>query len=1054
MSRSQNPENKLPSFRQIVRPIENLGMTEPERPIDFRPFKYHVRQEDDGTPSIIISAHAPDPCIKIWTIVVHGVLYSCRIVCPKGWTKPATDKFMEYLKFVMKENQPARWVVEERFPIDGYVEKPDTVITAFFYKYDAVKHCRNLLSKPRVIQRIGPTALKFVVVEDKIPLHQQYLQQAKLSTTQWIRIIGTYREEPGWAKDIYKETEIHVDFKNVLPTPEDVANTYRVTPLIMAFDIECNSHNRSFPNYADPRDQMFAISVDFRRGPKTQRYLLTALPHYTPDTIVATVDEDVQQLHCQDRDYMVDVFCQLILKKDPSFIAGHNILFFDMIYILSTMATMGKPMPDIGRFRDGKPRYEMEEFLTSTRGVGTKFHMDGRVFIDTVQLYMCLFPSLPSYTLKDLALRFLSNEKDSRKLDVDHHEIFAAAKATFDARRPDEVRLAKQRMDGVLQYAMVDSALVQQLLTKCNAVNGMISLAFYSYTEPEDAQSGRQRQNWCNLMYHRGAHMGYYQTCTPYENPETVSKNLQGGLVIDVGTDAKNIKRVVVGDEKLGAVRNVKKRQREEDEDSGESDDENDADSGLYVKRKPGKKCARVYDFMSLYPSVIRAHNMCKTTNNKGQFGAQGDEVISAEFTELCDELETYEEEVEIPEGISKYFVKSSNEPKKQVVIRKRNVKRVKKWKREFVPVSRRKGIIPQELEKFHTMRQAMKKRMKVIAASIDACTDAETREDLLFQYNKLDGDQNNMKLMMNSSYGYLATDKEDADMGIAQAITGMSRRYLRKCYEFLVKEGYTVVYADTDSLMVECTFEELKNEKAGNELAQRLTNLCPEPMVMEFEESVIMLIVKSKMYARYVVDKAGNVDYSKLHVKGMMTKRRNHAKLIGKLFDDILRALLAPKDDNEIFHDVLDLLVAGLTDLVEGRWDAAGLAVTTRYNPSVDSGQVWEFAQRLKSTGMQLQSKDNLSYVVIQGPDPKVSARMRLLTELTDKDHLDTEYYIKACKRIDTNIAAMFADRFKDHKWKNLDPSGICQSAANAFKKQIPWTKIVEEITEFRNTY
>ena len=109
----------------------------------------------------------------------------------------------------------------------------------------------------------------------------------------------------------------------------------------------------------------------------------------------------------------------------------------------------------------------------------------------------------------------------------------------------------------------------------------------------------------------------------------------------------------------------------------------------------------------------------------------------------------------------------------------------------KFLSTDIRLGIIPQEMKRLGTQRDYYK----------GLRDDAEKSGDNE-SYKYYDGLQNATKIMMNSFYGvqttewYRFTNKE-----IGASITGFARANSKHVINELIKEGYNVLYSDTDSI-------------------------------------------------------------------------------------------------------------------------------------------------------------------------------------------------------------------------------------------------------------
>jgi len=145
-----------------------------------------------------------------------------------------------------------------------------------------------------------------------------------------------------------------------------------------------------------------------------------------------------------------------------------------------------------------------------------------------------------------------------------------------------------------------------------------------------------------------------------------------------------------------------------------------------------------VFDFRSLYPSIIVSHNIDPSTLN-------------------CKDCSPEERE-KVP-GLDYFFCK------------------------------RRKGFIPATLQRIIEERTRLKVKLKKL--------NRDTKE-----YRALDAQQWAMKIVANSFYGMLGYPRARwYSKQCAESVTSFGRHYIHKTIELAKDFGFEVVYGDTDSL-------------------------------------------------------------------------------------------------------------------------------------------------------------------------------------------------------------------------------------------------------------
>src|SRR3989338_8349653 len=235
---------------------------------------------------------------------------------------------------------------------------------------------------------------------------------------------------------------------------------------------------------------------------------------------------------------------------------------------------------------------------------------------------------------------------------------------------------------------------------------------------------------------------------------------------------------------------------------------------GAFVyEPKPGLyKDIVVFDFRSLYPTIISSHNI-------------GPDTINCACCEDTAKI-TPENESE------KYWF-----------------------------CAKKKGFISLLIEDLITRRMRIKEIMK-----------EENDEKFVF----LDARQNSLKLLANSFYGCLGFfGARWYSIECARSITAWGRYFIRKVIDKAQKEGFMVLYSDTDSVFL--TLDGKSKSDAEN-FAQSINSELPGLMELEYEgfyPAGIFVSAKigpfgaKKKYA--LMSEEGN-----LKIKGFETVRRN----------------------------------------------------------------------------------------------------------------------------------------------------------------------------------
>ena len=291
-------------------------------------------------------------------------------------------------------------------------------------------------------------------------------------------------------------------------------------------------------------------------------------------------------------------------------------------------------------------------------------------------------------------------------------------------------------------------------------------------------------------------------------------------------------------------------------------------------------------DFASLYPSIMRAYNMC--------FSTLVPTLKQARRLKLDWAPERHDIKDPATEGYPEVRpVRSFSYPEGgrfEYVTRETDVC--------FVTTKKRVGILPEILETLLTERKRVKKlRKKFHEKSMD--------------YAVLDGRQLALKICANSVYGFTG-----AGMGylgekrIASSVTrvgrGMANHTKFMCEDRYKEHGLQIVYGDTDSVFANiprsmcdtnCTREELiaKVDKLGTEMGEFCTKAFLPPNDLEYEKFYFPILLKGKK--RYAGHKYEPGLAPKLDVKGFECVRRDFAPIVSKTQKQVLIKLCKQND-------------------------------------------------------------------------------------------------------------------------------------------------------------
>ncbi len=501
----------------------------------------------------------------------------------------------------------------------------------------------------------------------------------------------------------------------------------------------------------------------------------------------------------------------------------------------------------------------LQKPVNSTKvGIRSRTGIVGRIALDSYEIIKKDF-SLQRYGLDFVARKLLGEEKgDVRKSEIE--KLWRGSAEEF-------ARLAR--------YAEQDSVLALKLVQKLHLLDKYLALARVSGVLLQDALAGGETTRIEHVLLREFDKEGFVFPLRPSE----------------------------------AEIDRREKRKRVSQEEGG-------LGGGYVIEPTKGAHAnVIVLDFRSMYPSIIRAYNICPTTIIKGQMAAE------------CSDCRR------TPSGGC------------------------------FLPRERRQGIIPRILEELVQRRTEAKKRQR-------AATDPALRR-------ALDAEQWALKILANAFYGHLGYARAKIyDLDIANAITSVGRGLIQSTAERIRAQGFEVVYGDTDSVFVKVPAERLEagNELAGlaaigKQLAEQLNAQLEKPLELEFEKIFMRFIpLTKKRYAAWRFTDTGKEE--KIETKGIETVRRDWCALTSEVMKRVLEILLKRDDQKEAvryFRGIVD-------DLVKGRIELAQLLVTktiTKSPSSYDAAQPHvELVKKMRARNPAEAPGigDRVGYVIVKG--------------------------------------------------------------------------------------
>jgi len=366
---------------------------------------------------------------------------------------------------------------------------------------------------------------------------------------------------------------------------------------------------------------------------------------------------------------------------------------------------------------------------------------------------------------------------------------------------------------------------------------------------------------------------------------------------------------------------------------------------GAFVyEPKPGLyKDIVVFDFRSLYPTILTSHNIGPDTMN-------------------CACCEDAAKATPGDEGDKHWFC------------------------------TKKKGFIPILIEDLITRRMRIKEIIKDEQSNASELR-LRTRSHLPEKFAFLDARQNSLKLLANSFYGYLGFfGARWYNIECARSITAWGRFYIHKVIDKAQKEGFFVLYSDTDSVFLTL---DGKSKHEAESFAELLNLELTGLMELEYQGFYPAGIFVSAKIGPFGAKKKYALlsEQGTLKIKGFETVRRNWSLIAKEVQEKILDIVLRENDTKKAMDYVRNVI----NDLKSKKIPLEKVIISTQLQKEIldytAKGPHVAVAQRLMNKGMTVGAGSIIKYVVTQGSDI-IRNRSKMPEEVAQNDY-DADYYI-----------------------------------------------------------
>jgi len=517
-------------------------------------------------------------CYVELPLYVDGSLYI--------WNETNSARFVEsILEWRLGDHAP----VESRFEMKPkiYYYRGDRKFPMLYLEFsslNALRHCTNMLNNPIKTQEWGYIMCQ-VWESTSVTIVRKLLTERNIRYSQWFTCEGKKVPEDEQISTL--ENEYIIKWKTMEVVPNEICKNWATNPGILAFDIECYSNNhRAMPDKYDARHVAYMISAIYKRqgdskSIKRHGVVIGDCNHIPPEKLA-----NCEVVQVNDELELVEAFAKIVNETDPEILTGYNILSFDYPYLDHRLKrTIEGKWPNMTRLISGKTTMESKNWKSGAYGYVTCniLMMEGRISVDLLPIVKRDY-KLEKYTLDFVCKKFIGKTKfdkfNYQEMFVVYEDLTSSRKGMKDLaeelkqnpklKDDDKFSLrvldmnkkyekARADMTEVLEYCIQDSELVIELMEKLNVWVSLVEMSNIVGVTIVEIFTRGQQIRCLSQMYDLAHREGYV-----LDTRTAPSFKFSGGYVFE-------------------------------------------PIPGLYDN-------IICLDFSSLYPSIIRAYNICYTT--------------------------------------------------------------------------------------------------------------------------------------------------------------------------------------------------------------------------------------------------------------------------------------------------------------------------------------------------------------------------------------------------------------------------------------------------------
>ncbi len=249
------------------------------------------------------------------------------------------------------------------------------------------------------------------------------------------------------------------------------------------------------------------------------------------------------------------------------------------------------------------------------------------------------------------------------------------------------------------------------------------------------------------------------------------------------------------------------------------------------------------------------------------------------------------------------------------------------------------------------------------------------------------------LKTIANAMYGYLGFFMARwYCLECAQSITAYGRYYIKQLIEKAEKEGFQILYGDTDSVFLTL---DGKTRKDAIKFVDGFNLKLPELMELEFEGLYPRGIFVSAKIGTYGAKKKYALlnEDGKIKIIGFETVRRNISEVAKNTQEEILNIILKDNNTQKAFNHVREVI----DKIKKKKIPIQEVIIYTQLKKTIKEyesvGPHVAVAKRLKQQGYDVGPGTMIRYVICSTGD-KIRDKARLPEECGEGEY-DADYYI-----------------------------------------------------------